>query len=455
MTSQCVLTAAAGAWPWPPAEKLGKLLMASYADAWRRYATATFSSLHIRNYRLYFIGQVISTSGTFMQAIAQDWLVLRLSNSGTALGIVTALQYLPILLLGSYGGLVADRFPKRNILYITQSIAGLLALLLGGLVATGWAQLWMVYALALILGVNTAFDMPARQTIVIELVGEADLKNAVTLYSTLVNLARIIGPALAGLLIATVGLALCFVLNGLSYAAVLLMLRRVRGAELHPNPPAARARGQVRAGLRYAVADPVLRTTLLMMLVIGMLTFEFQVTLPLLARYVFHGEADSYSLLTASLGLGAVVGGLLIAGQKNVSPRGLATGALWFGLAVVVAACMPTLWLTAAALVVVGVCSIRFTSLGNSVLQLGSAPHMRGRVMALWTIAVLGSSTVGGPVVGWVGEVLGPRWALALGGLAAVGAAALGAQLRPRVLAGAPAPVVSAAVPNVNQTHDI
>jgi MFS family permease len=306
----------------------------------------------------------------------------------------------------------------------------------------------MVNVLALLLGLNTAFDMPARQTFVIELVGEGDLKNAVTLYSTLVNLSRIIGPAVAGAIIATLGLALCFLLNGLSYVAVLVMLWRIRAGELHPTPPAARAKGQVREGLRYAFSHRVVSTTLWMMLLIGMLTFEFQVTLPLMARFTFHGEASSYSLLTGAFGLGAVIGGLLIAGRKSVSPQGLANGALWFGAAVVAAAFMPNIWLAALALVVVGICSIRFTSLGNSVLQLESTPTMRGRVMAFWTIAVLGSSTIGGPVVGWVGEAIGPRWALALGGVAALAAAAIGARrLRPERKeaqpAGEPAPAPS------------
>lgn len=396
----------------------------------RRLAGATFASLRIRNYRLYFLGQVISSSGTFMQSIAQDWLVLQLSNSGTALGVVTALQYLPILLLGSYGGLVADRFPKRKILYVTQSAAGLLALILGGLVASGWVRLWMVDLLALCLGLVTAFDMPARQAFVIELVGAADLRNAVTLNSTLINLSRIIGPAFAALLIASLGLTLCFILNGLSYGAVVVMLRRMRASEWTLSAPETRAPAQVRAGLGYVLASPVLRTTLLMMALVGMLTYEFQVTLPLMARFVFHGNASSYSLLTAALGTGAVVGGLLVAGRSQVSPSQLARGALLFGLTVVAAAFMPSLWLAAAALVCVGICSIAFTSLGNSVLQLSSSSQMRGRVMAFWTIAVLGSSTVGGPLVGWVGEALGPRWALALGGLAAVGAALLGRGLR-------------------------
>jgi MFS family permease len=411
--------------------------MTDVLAALRRYAAATFTSLRVRNYRLYYIGQVISTSGTFMQSIAQDWLVLKLSNSGLALGGVTALQYLPILLLGPYGGLVADRFPKRKIIFVTQSVAGLLALLMGALVVTGWVRLWMVYGMALGLGLVTLFDMPARQTFVVELVGEKDLKNAVTLYSTLVNLSRIIGPAIAGVLIASLGLALCFFFNGLSYVAVIVMLARINPAELSVAPPAARAKGQLRAGWRYVLASPVLSTTLLMMAIIGTLTFEFQVSLPLLARFVFQGDAGSYALLSASLGAGAVIGGLLIASRSRVSHDRLVNGALLFGLAVTASAFMPTLWLSAAALVVVGICSIAFTSLGNSLLQLESTPQMRGRVMAFWSIAIMGSSTVGGPLIGWVGEQLGARWGLALGGVAAMAAAGLGAFLRARSQAAA------------------
>jgi len=413
--------------------------MPNVIEALQAYSTATFSSLRVRNYRLYYIGQVISTSGTFMQSIAQDWLVLKLSNSGLALGGVTALQYLPILLLGPYGGLVADRFSKRKILFLTQSVAGLLALLLGLLVATGWVRLWMVYVMALSLGLVTVFDNPARQTFVIELVGERDLKNAVTLYSTLINLSRIIGPAIAAAIIASLGLALCFILNGLSYVAVVIMLVRIRPAELHLAPAAVRAKGQLAAGWRYMLASPVLSTTLLMMAIIGMLTFEFQVSLPLLARFQFNGDAGSYALLSASLGAGAVMGGLLIAGRSRVSRDQLVRGALLFGLAVTAAAFMPNLWLTAAALVLVGICSIAFTSLGNSLLQLESNPQMRGRVMAFWSIAVLGSSTLGGPIVGWVGQLAGARWGLALGGLSAIVAAGLGAwRLAARRPAAAP-----------------
>ena len=395
-------------------------------DSIKRFGYDTFSSLRIRNYRLYFLGQIISTSGTFMQSIAQDWLVLKLTNSGTALGIVTALQYVPILFIAPYGGVIADRFQKRKILYLTQSIAGLLALILGTLVATNVIRLWMVYILAFCLGLTNSIDNPARQSFVVELVGEDELKNAVTLYSTLVNLARIIGPGIAGVLITTVGLAPCFIINGFSYAAVVIMLYKIQANALRISPPAARSKSQVREGFRYVLSNPVLRTTLLMIVLIGTLTFEFQVSLPLIARFTFNGDARVYASLSMALGIGAVVGGLMIAGQKEVSPERMVKNSLWFGLVILAAAFMPSLLLVALTLVLVGVFSISFTSLGNSLLQLESTPQMRGRVMSFWALGFLGSTTFGGPIVGWIGEYAGPRWALAIGGMAAVAAAVLG-----------------------------
>lgn len=393
----------------------------------RQYGRDTFSSLYVRNYRLYYIGQIISTSGTFMQSVAQAWLVLQMTNSGTALGITSALQYVPILILGPYGGVIADRISKRKILYVTQSLSGILALVLGVLTATGFVQVWMVYVLAFLLGIVTAFDNPARQTLYIELVGAENLRNAVTLYSTLVNLARVIGPALAAALIAAFGLAPSFIINGISYGAVVIMLAMMRAEELMVTPPLPRAKGQFQEALRYVAASPVLTGGLLMMGIIGMLTFEFQVSLPLIAQYTFHGDASSYAFLTGSMGFGSVVGGIAFAGGKSVAPRRLAGAAGLFGAAILAAAFMPSLVLSALALVVVGIFSINFSSLGNSVLQLESSPQMRGRVMSFWTIAFIGTTTVGGPLVGWLGQTAGARWGLAIGGLAALAAAGLGA----------------------------
>lgn len=393
----------------------------------RRYSRETFSSLYVRNYRLYYIGQIISTSGTFMQSVAQAWLVLTLTNSGPALGITTALQYLPILFFGPYGGVIADRYSKQTILYLTQSASGLLALTLGVLVATDLVKIWMVYALAFCLGLVTVFDNPARQTFYVELVGADKLRNAVTLYSTLVNLARIIGPALAAALIAAFGLAPCFIINGISYIAVVIMLAMMRTNELQITPPAPRVKGQLVEGLKYVISSPVLGSILLIMGIIGMLTYEFQVSLPLIAEFTFHGGASSYALLTACMGFGAAFGGVLFAGRRGTQPYKVVTASLFFGLAVLAAAFMPSLILTSLALVFVGITSINLSSLGNSILQLESSPQMRGRVMSFWSVAFLGSTTIGGPVVGWFAEVAGARWGLALGGLAALFAAAIGA----------------------------
>jgi MFS family permease len=393
----------------------------------RQYSHETFSSLYVRNYRLYYIGQIISTSGTFMQTVAQAWLVLQLTHSGPALGIATALQYLPILVLGPYGGVVADRFSKRKILTFTQSISGILALILGILVITGLVRVWMVYVLAFCLGMVTVFDNPTRQTLYIELVGPDNLRNAVTLYSTLVNLARIIGPAIAAAVISILGLAPCFIINGLSYAAVVIMLAMMRADELIITPPAPRTKGQLREGFQYVVSTPVLGASLLVMAIIGMLTFEFQVSLPLIAQFTFQGDASSYAFLTGSMGFGAAIGGIFFASRKGISTHKLVSASLFFGLAVTAAAFMPSLLLCALALVVVGICSINFSSLGNSILQLESSPQMRGRVMSFWSVAFLGSTTLGGPIVGWLAQAAGARWGLASGGMAALIAAALGA----------------------------
>jgi MFS family permease len=393
---------------------------------WQR-SRETFSSLYIRNYRLYYIGQIISTSGTFMQSVAQAWLVLQLTDSGLALGITSTLQYIPFLLLGPYGGVIADRFPKRKILYFTQSLSGLLALTLGLLVATGRVQVWMVYGLAACLGLVTVFDNPARQTFYMELVGPEHVRNAVTLYSILVNLARMIGPSLAAALIAGFGLAPCFLINGLSYGMVLIMLAMMRAGELLTTPPLPRARGQIQEGVRYVVSTPALGLTLLIMAIIGTFTYEFHVSLPLLAQQTFQGDAGSYAFLTASMGLGATAGGILFASRKEIHFSRVVSACFLFGVAVLAAAFMPSLRLTALVMVLVGIFSINFSSLGNSLLQLESSNQMRGRVMSFWSIAFLGSTTIGAPIVGWLAETAGARWGLAIGGIAALAAASLGA----------------------------
>jgi len=389
--------------------------------AWRD----TFRALESRNYRRFFVGQIISVSGTWMQSVAQAWLVLKLTNSGVALGLVVACQFLPMLLLGPWAGVVADRVDKRRFLVLTQALAAILALTLGVLTATGTVQLWMVFVLAGALGTVSAFDMPARQTFVFEMVGPERLTNAVSLNSTVMNTGRLVGPAIGGVLIATVGLGTCFLVNAASYLAAIIALVGMRPDELVRTEPVARAKGQLRAGFRYVWSTPALRTPLLLMAVVGTLAYEFQVTLPLLARFTFGVGAAGYGLMASAMSLGAVVGGLGFASRATPSHRRVGLAGLAFGALVIVVALMPTYAATLAVLPLMGAASIAFIALGNSTLQLTATPHMRGRVIALYGVAFLGSTPVGGPIVGWVGEALGPRWALGLGGLAAVVASAL------------------------------
>lgn len=392
----------------------------------RAFGQRTFASLAIRNYRLFFIGQGISQSGTWMQTVAQGLLVLQLTGSGTALGVVTALQTLPVLLFGAWGGVIADRFPKRTILYATQTVAGFASLLLGVLVIGDWIDLWMVYAIAIVLGSTRVFENPARQTFVREMVGNDRLRNAVSLNSTEMNLARIIGPTIAAVVVATAGLGACFIINGCSYAAVIVMLALMRSDELRPTERVARAKGQLVEGFRYAWSTPVVRNVLMMMAIIGTFTYEFSVILPLLAEFTFDAGASGYAALTAAMGIGAVIGGLFTASRRRSTPRMLVISASLFGLSVLLTAIAPSLTLAFCALIIVGFFSINFTSLGNVTLQLESAPTMQGRVMALWSVAFLGTTPIGGPLIGAIGEHAGPRWGLAVGGAAALAAAALG-----------------------------
>ena len=392
----------------------------------RSWTRATFKSLNMRNYRLFFIGQAISLSGTWMQSVAQSWLVLKLTNSGSALGTVVALQFLPVLLLAPYGGVLADRFSKRRLLFFTQGAAASLALTLGALVATDVVRLWMVYVIALLLGTVNALDNPTRQSFVHELVGAKTLRNAVTLNSLEVNLSRVIGPAIAGVLIAKVGLAPCFILNGLSYFAVLWCLWRMTGTQLHLTPLVRAAKGQIREGFAYVRHDPLIMDVLVMMAIVGTLTYEFQVTLPLLAKFTFHGDASSYAMLTSATGVGAVIGGLLMAGRRTATVKGLTLAVLGFGATMIAVALSPTMLVAMLGMVVVGVFSISFTSLTNTILQLQAPPTMRGRVMSLWTVAFLGSTLFGAPIVGWIGENIDPRWSIATGGIAALAAAGVG-----------------------------
>jgi len=386
----------------------------------------TFRALSVRNFRLYFVGQVISVSGTWMQAVAQAYLVLSvLHGNGVEMGITTALQFLPMLLVGSYGGLLADRVDKRTLLFCTQGVAAVLALTLAVLTLTHTIELWQVYVLAALLGVVNLFDNPARQTFVSEMVGRDLLPNAVSLNSVVMNGARVIGPAIAGLVIVLLSVGVCFLVNAASYAAVIVALALMRTSELHRTPRVARAKGQVREGLRYVWRTPGLRDPLLLMAVVGIFAFNFTTTLPLLAHFTYHGGAGTYALFSMAMGAGAVVGGLVVAHRSRPSVRLLAGIGLAFGTMVLVVAVAPTELATVVALVVMGACSIAFIATSNATLQLGSDPSMRGRVMALFAIAFLGSTPIGAPIVGSISDATSPRVALAVGGVATLAGSAV------------------------------
>lgn len=385
-----------------------------------------FSSLQIHNYRLFFTGQLVSVTGNWMQRVAQAWLVLELTGSGTAIGGVLALQYLPILLLAPYGGVLADRIDKRRLLYLTQVSAAAIAGLLGVLVISERIELWMVYALAGLLGLVTAFDNPARNAFVMEIVGRDNIKNAVSLHSTLVNVARIFGPALAGALIVTIGIGPCFVINGLSFFGLVVALLLMRRAELHLTEPQRRRPGQLREGFRYVRNTPELLTLLLMMGVIGVFAYEFQVSLPLMARFAFDGDAATFGSMTAAMAAGAVVGGLRTASRGTQPVMAIPRAAALFGLIQLGAAAAPNLAIAFVTLAVLGFAGVSFLALGNATVQLLAAPEMRARVLSLWTVAFLGSTPIGGPIVGWIGEFIGPRFGLGIGGVASLLAAVAG-----------------------------
>jgi predicted MFS family arabinose efflux permease len=386
-----------------------------------RLGRATFSSLKNRNYRLYFIGQIISVSGTWMQRLAQAWLILSLThNNGFALGIESGLQFLPVLLFGAWGGVIADRFDKRRLLYLTQIAAGLLALGLGLFVAVGAATVLIDYVFSVLLGFVNVIDNPARQTFVMEMVGRDELPNAVGLNSVVMNSSRVVGPAIGGIVIEAVGLAPCFFFNAVSYLAVLLALWMMRADQLRPVAIVPRAKGQLREGFRYVWSDRMVRTPLLMMAVIGTLAFNFQVVIPLISTDTFGLGAGGFGGLTSAMGAGAVLGGLAAASRRGVSYRRLLGLTYAMGVSILLAAIAPTLATEVIALFVMGAASFAFIATANTTLQLTARPEMRGRVMALYAIAFLGSTPVGSPIVGWICAVWGPRVGFAIGGVAAI-----------------------------------
>jgi MFS family permease len=406
-----------------------------------------FGSLAVPNYRRYFAGQVISLSGNWMQTVAEVWLILHLTGSGTMVGLAAALQFLPVLLAGAWGGLLADRIPKRRLLTITQALMAIPAFTLWALTATGGVETWMVLALIFTRGAVNAVDNPARQSFVVEMVGPERLVNAVSLNSVLVHTARIVGPATAGAIIALAGVAPCFLLNTLTFVAMLVALRRMDPAELRPAPRASREPGQLRLAMRHVLETPSLRIPLAMMAVVGTLSFNFQVLLPLLAKFTWDGNASAYAALTAAMGVGSVAGALASGARGRVSPRLLTVASVGFGALMLLAAVAPTFPLQLAALVPLGAMSVTFAAGVNSSLQLAVTPEMRGRVMALYSVVFLGSTPVGGPITGWLSEVAGPRAGLVLGGVAALAAGLVARRAFARAGVAAGAPVGTPAAP--------
>jgi MFS family permease len=368
-----------------------------------------------------------------MQLVAAPWLVLELTGSGVALGFDTALSFLPILLFGAWGGVVADRFDNRRIQIATQIAYAILAATLWAVVASGVVQLWMVFGLSFLTGVVTAIDMPTRQSFYLEMVGPEDLTNAMSLNTATFTGMRIVGPAVAGVLIAWKGTAPVFLINAISYLAAIAALLAMRTGELHPRPRAARSKGMIRAGIRYVLDTPALRLPLTLMLVVFLFGFNFAVLVPLLATRTFGGTSTTFGAMLALFGVGSLAGALAMASRATrPSARRLAILGLALGGLSVLLALSPTLAIAYAILPAVGAAGIAFAIAGNSTLQLTSTPNMRGRVMALYSVVFLGSNPIGGPVAGWVGEHLGPRVGIGVGGViaAAAGTWALAAVTR-------------------------
>ena len=381
----------------------------------------TFRALSNPNYRMYAAGGVVSNTGTWMQRVAQDWLVLQLTGSGTALGITTGLQFLPILLLSPYAGLIADRFPKRRLLQVTQLMITVPAAALGVLAVTGVAQTWHVYVLAFIFGIGAAFDGPARQSFVSEIVGPEDLTNAVGLNSASFNVARLVGPAVAGVMIAALGggvqaTGAVILINALSYGAVIVSLQRMRAEDLDTPQPAGREKGMIRDGIRYVRGRPDVMLVLAIVFFAGTFGLNFQMTSALMATEVYGKGASEYGLLGTTLAIGSLSGALLAAGRGRPRHRLVILSALGFGLAVIVAGLLPSYLAFALWTPVLGLLALTMITAANATVQLSVSPELRGRVMALYMMIFMGGTPLGAPVIGWVGEEFGARWTLIGGG---------------------------------------
>ncbi|MFJ5553480.1 MFS transporter [Streptomyces sp. NPDC093225] len=382
-----------------------------------------FSSLRIRNYRLFATGQVVSNTGTWMQRIAQDWLVLSLTGSASAVGITIALQFLPMLLFGLYGGVLADRLPKRPLLVATNTALGLTGLALGALTVTGHVQVWHVYLAAFLAGLITVVDNPARQTFVAEMVGKRQLANAVSLNSANFQSARLVGPAVAGVLISAVGSGWAFLLNGLSFAAPIAGLLLMRTRELHPVERQPRAKGQLREGLHYVAGRPELIWPIVLIGFVGTFGFNFPIWLSAFTDDVFQGQAGLYGLLNTLIAAGSLAGALLAARRGLARLRLLVVSAVLFGAVLTATAFAPGFWLFAALLVPIGAFGLTVNVTANSSVQMATDPEMRGRVMALFMMVFTGGTPLGAPLLGWVTDTYGARIGMAAGGLVSLAAA--------------------------------
>jgi MFS family permease len=380
-------------------------------------------SLSVPNYRRYFAGQVVSLSGNWMQMVAEIWLVLSLTGSGLAVGMTTALQFLPILLFGAWGGLLADRFSKRRLLMVTQVLMAIPALGLLAVTASGVVAPWMVFALVFVRGSVNAVDNPTRQSFAIEMVGAERVVNAVSLNSVLIHSARLVGPAIAGLLIASVGVEPCFALNALSFGGMIFALWRMEPGQLNVAPRAGPERGAIRAAIQYVRRTPELAVPLALMALVGTFGLNFQVILPLLARFTFDGGPSAYATLVAAMGAGSVIGALATGAHGRTDARLIAGAALAFGVLALLAAAMPSIALEVPIVALLGASAVTFAAAINSSLQLAVEPEMRGRVMALYSVVFLGSTPIGGPLAGWLSEAYDPRVALLLAASAGIAAA--------------------------------
>jgi MFS family permease len=391
--------------------------------------SSTFRALKNRNYRLWVSGTVVSNTGTWIQRTAQDWLVLTelTKHSGLAVGVTTGLQFAPLLLLSAHAGVLADRLPKRHILAITQTVMGLSALALGLLTITHVVQLWQVFACALVLGIGSAFDSPARQALASEVVPRKDVTSAVSLNSASMNVARLIGPGVAGILIADFGTGPAFLINAASFAAVLVSLIRMRASDMFAVSRAPRGKGQVREGLRYAKSRPDLMLIFFMAGFASIFAYNFQITNALMASGPYHRGPREYGLLGSTMAIGCLCAAFLAARREKPRLKLLLGSAGAVGLLMSIASQMPDYQLYALMLIPIGLFSITFINSASTTMQLSTPPEMRGRILALWVVVFQGSTPIGAPIVGWIGGEFGARWSVLVGGLATLLAAAIGA----------------------------